>query len=133
LDSVALIQQPFLLYMPAGLWYILLIAIGCCFVLTLLHNARKDPASTTGRILRKAAAAIGIGDGQPPAPAADAAAAAARSSADGPPVARRYRGSAGGGSAMSSMDGFEATPADGKAEGSKTLKAFLGVSTFAYR
>jgi hypothetical protein len=34
---------------------------------------------------------------------------------------------------MSSMDGFEATSADGKAEGSKTLKAFLGVSTFAYR
>jgi hypothetical protein len=35
--------------LPAGLWYILLIAIGCCFVLTLLHNARKDPASTTNR------------------------------------------------------------------------------------
>jgi hypothetical protein len=33
------------------------------------------------------------------------------------------------------MDGFEheASPAAGKVEGNKTLKAFLGVSTFAYR
>jgi hypothetical protein len=42
--------------MPAGLWYILLIAIALCFVLTLIHNARKDrPCGVTpaahGRIL----------------------------------------------------------------------------------
>jgi hypothetical protein len=31
------------------------------------------------------------------------------------------------------MDGFEAGTSDGRAEGHKTLKAFLGVTTFAYR
>ncbi|KAF6257204.1 ligand-gated ion channel-domain-containing protein [Scenedesmus sp. NREL 46B-D3] len=115
----------------SGLWYILLIAIGLCFVLTLIHNARKDPRSTTGRLLRKAAAAVGIGSGQPQAPSVSAAAGGGPEG--GAPVARRRRGSAGGGSATSSMDGFEQGPADERAEGHKTLKAFLGVSTFAYR
>jgi hypothetical protein len=119
------------LLVPAGLWYILLIAFGLCFVLTLIHNARKDPSSTTGGFLRKAAAAIGIGDGQPPAAAAATAGSAAAQS--GAPVARRHGGSAAGGSAMSSMDGFEHGTTDGRAEGHTTLKAFLGVSTFAYR
>jgi hypothetical protein len=34
---------------------------------------------------------------------------------------------------MSSMDGFEAETPTGTVDGHKTLKAFLGVSTFAYR
>ncbi|WIA44152.1 hypothetical protein OEZ86_010489 [Tetradesmus obliquus] len=121
------------LYQVSGLWYILLIAIGLCFVLTLIHNARKDPASATGNIVRHALAFIGIGDGAPPPPSGTGTAAGAGGHLPPPPMASRHRGSAGGGSAMSSMDGFEASTPGGPQEGAKTLKAFLGVSTFAYR
>lgn len=31
------------LYQVSGLWYILCMTIGLCFVLTVIHNIRKDP------------------------------------------------------------------------------------------
>lgn len=31
------------LYQVSGLWYILCMTIGLCFILTVVHNIRKDP------------------------------------------------------------------------------------------
>lgn len=44
------------MYLPAvsGLWYILLIAVGLCMILTIAHNVRKDPRKMN-RVLRLSA------------------------------------------------------------------------------
>lgn len=107
----------------AGLWYILLITIGLCFFLTLLHNVRKDPKSKVGKALRR----VGILK-EPPETSPSMANAAGEAVLGSMPGGMNHSFT----SAISSMPGHigQGDPMDGK---KRTLKMFLGVQTFVYK